>query len=356
MAPEAQLLLRHLRSAPGAPGPALFVVNCPGAPAARALIERVPDARVVFFHDDYALHRAVRDCSGKDAGRIASIFAAWHDPGDEKYPSGIVFLPRERALLEMTLIMAAAALRRQAPVWLTGSIRGGARSARAPIERFLGAVKSTRAARHSVLYLAETPASAALAAGLDGFARDYAFDFLGNTVNVVSLPGVFSHARLDPGTRLLLDTVASLKPGGARVLDFGCGSGAVGTALGLAWRSAKIDMVDSSARALEASRRTLAANGLDPGLAKASDAFSDVTDRYDLILSNPPFHSGAATDRRAVEGLVREASSHLLPGGRLRLVANHFLKYGPLLKAGVGNASVVAEDASYRVHEALALR
>jgi 16S rRNA (guanine1207-N2)-methyltransferase len=45
----------------------------------------------------------------------------------------------------------------------------------------------------------------------------------------VSLPGVFSHGRLDRGTELLLEHLDKLPSG--HLLDFGCGAGVLGAAV-----------------------------------------------------------------------------------------------------------------------------
>lgn len=113
-------------------------------------------------------------------------------------------------------------------------------------------------------------------------------------------------------------------------------------------------MADSSALAIESAKRTLAANAgrLKGGIVVPTDVFSDVPGRYDLIVSNPPFHAGAGTDYRTVEAFIKEAPVRLNHGGRLRIVANRFLKYPPLLQAAFGDFTVVSEDGRYRVYEA----
>ena len=44
----------------------------------------------------------------------------------------------------------------------------------------------------------------------------------------------------------------------------------------------------------KASRATLAANGIE-GEVFASNVFSEVNGRFDMIISNPPFHDGLQT-------------------------------------------------------------
>ncbi|MCM2321593.1 MAG: class I SAM-dependent methyltransferase, partial [Pseudomonas sp.] len=69
-------------------------------------------------------------------------------------------------------------------------------------------------------------------------------------------------------------------------------------------------------------------------------------------VSNPPFHQGVHTDYQATEQLLREAARHLRPGGELRLVANSFLKYAPLIEQHLGPCTVLAERDGFRVYSA----
>ena len=74
---------------------------------------------------------------------------------------------------------------------------------------------------------------------------------------------------------------------------------------------------------------------------------------FDWIVSNPPFHDGIATDYRFVEKFIAEAKWFLKPGGRLRIVANAHLKYVPAIEGAFGNCRIVAENARFRIYEAL---
>lgn len=59
----------------------------------------------------------------------------------------------------------------------------------------------------------------------------------------------------------------------------------------------RLTLCDVSAPAVEASRATLAANGIE-GEVIASNVFSDITGRFDMIISNPPFHDGMETSSK----------------------------------------------------------
>ena len=69
-------------------------------------------------------------------------------------------------------------------------------------------------------------------------------------------------------------------------------------------------------------------------------------------LSTPPFHVGVHTDYFATENLLRKAAKHLAKGGELRLVANSFLKYQPLIEEHLGVCAVKAEGYGFRIYRA----
>lgn len=170
-------------------------------------------------------------------------------------------------------------------------------------------------------------------------------------LTVFTLPAVFSSAELDGGTKLLLSTFAgncSLK---GKVLDLGCGAGVIGATLAKQFPSISLTLSDIHAMALESSRRTLAENDLT-GTVVASDVFSHIQEKFDLIVSNPPFHDGIDTAYQAVETLILKAKSHLNRGGELRLVANAFLPYPDLLDKAFGSHQVLAKSTKFKVYSA----
>ena len=85
----------------------------------------------------------------------------------------------------------------------------------------------------------------------------------------------------------------------------------------------------------------------------ASNVFSDVSGRFDLIISNPPFHDGLQTSLDAAHTLIRGAVKHLNSGGELRIVANAFLPYPQVLDETFGNHEVLAQTGRFKVYRAV---
>ena len=58
------------------------------------------------------------------------------------------------------------------------------------------------------------------------------------------------------------------------------------------------------------------------------------------------------TDYQASENLLVQAGRHLVKGGELRLVANSFLKYPPLIERHLGPCRTLAEADGFRIYSA----
>jgi 16S rRNA (guanine1207-N2)-methyltransferase len=162
----------------------------------------------------------------------------------------------------------------------------------------------------------------------------------------VSYPGVFAHGHLDPGTRLLLDALPTLPPG-ARILDYGCGSGIVGAVSLRLYPEVRLELLDVDAVALEAARenvpgaRLLLQDGLPPLGGEG----------YHAILSNPPLHRGKAEEPEMITGLIRGAASVLKRKGFLVLVAQRRISLEEVFGGAFKKVTVLSEGGGFRVWE-----
>ncbi len=162
-------------------------------------------------------------------------------------------------------------------------------------------------------------------------------------------PGVFSQHTLDAGTALLIAQLAN-EASAQRILDLGCGSGHLGLNALWHWPSAQAWLVDADARAIAAVRTNLAHLGMSE---RATLTWWDVTEPlpasgFDLILNNPPCHSGTALDFSIAREMFRLAFVALAPGGRLLVVANRQLPYENDLKA-FGAVTVLTQQDGFKL-------
>jgi 16S rRNA (guanine1207-N2)-methyltransferase len=131
--------------------------------------------------------------------------------------------------------------------------------------------------------------------------------------------GVFSPGRLDPGTRLLLDSSPAPPPSGG-LLDLGCGYGPIACVLAARSPGATVWAVDVNERALELCARNAAAAGL-PNVRCVTPDDPSVPARLGGIWSNPPVRIGKA----ALHELLREWLRRLDDGRHAYLVASRNL-------------------------------
>ena len=227
-------------------------------------------------------------------------------------------------------------------ILIVGENRNGVRSAENILADF-GDIHKIDSARRCSLYhfqLKNPPHFE-----LSSFWKSYQSPQLAD-VTVYALPGVFSAAELDGGTALLLSTLKNVS---GDVLDIGCGAGVIGSYIQKNYPKTKLVMTDIHAMALESAQRTLRENQLQ-GTVLASDVFSHVEGKFDLIISNPPFHDGIDTAYTAVKELIEQAKWHLKTGGELRIVANAFLPYADWLDQHFGGHEVLAKNNKFKVY------
>lgn len=285
--------------------------------------------------------RSTTDARGARHGAtLATTF-----PLDPPAEHVLIRLPKARERAAMLVCLARAGLTEDGTIDLLGHNKEGARSAGATLDALVGPhqVIETRAHHRLIGARATVPPGRTT---LEDWRVTYAADLDGRSFTLTSYPGVFSHGELDPATALLLDVLDTRKKRSA--LDVGCGAGSITVAL--AARGLPVTAIDVDTYALRATEESLADNGLDADVI-ASDVYDDLPAgaRYDLIVSNPPFHQGVATSSAVTARLIDEAPEHLSGSGELWLVGNRFLDHPERLRRVFDRVDEVANDGRYRV-------
>ena len=158
----------------------------------------------------------------------------------------------------------------------------------------------------------------------------------GETVTLVSLPGVFCHRRPDAGGLALAEIAAREIAPGQRVLDMGCGCGIVGILLAKSQPNVRVTFVDSHARALAATQRNLATLGLEKAELTLSDEGITKTG-FSLFAGNPPYYS----DFRIADMFIQTARATLRAGGICLLVAKAARALEARQLESFGNAEIL---------------
>ncbi|MBF6287296.1 class I SAM-dependent methyltransferase [Nocardia cyriacigeorgica] len=170
-------------------------------------------------------------------------------------------------------------------------------------------------------------------------------------IDVVAHGAAFSGARLDMGTRFLLQHMKTMKPDARNAIDLGCGTGILAVALAKARPRLEVIGTDQSAAAVASAVATVAANQVaDRVTVVRDDAMSTAPDNSaDLVLCNPPFHVGAAVHTGSAIKMFAQTGRVLRPGGELWTVYNSHLNYRGVVERMVGRTDVIGRNRKFTV-------
>lgn len=125
--------------------------------------------------------------------------------------------------------------------------------------------------------------------------------------------GVFSKDGLDFGTRLLIESIPLNEITG-NVLDLGCGYGPIGISIAK-FTNANVDMIDINKRAVHLAKMNISENKVSAN-AFISDGYSEVNNKYNYIITNPPIRIGKVN----LYNLLIGAKDYLKENGVIYLV------------------------------------
>jgi 16S rRNA (guanine1207-N2)-methyltransferase len=166
-------------------------------------------------------------------------------------------------------------------------------------------------------------------------------------------PGMFSHDRVDAGSKLLANILPADLSG--RVADFCAGWGYLSAEVAARFTGiTALDLYEADFASLEAAKTNLAAVQSLPIQYFWHDFLSEpVETRYDAIVMNPPFHQGRAAEPEIGSRLIAVAAKALKNRGRLFLVANKGLPYEKTLAASCAEWRQIAGDNAFKVFAAI---
>lgn len=147
---------------------------------------------------------------------------------------------------------------------------------------------------------------------------EFSYTYFGKELKFKSDLGVFSKERVDFGTNVLINSIPDLSWANS-LLDVGCGVGIIGLCMKSKYRQLNIELVDVNTRALKLAAENAKMNGLDEDgkvVIKESNLYENVSESFDLIVSNPPIRAG----KDVVHGVVIGGYEHLNKGGKIYIV------------------------------------
>jgi 16S rRNA (guanine1207-N2)-methyltransferase len=163
----------------------------------------------------------------------------------------------------------------------------------------------------------------------------------------VTAPGVFSADGPDKGSVLLAKTLPVSLSG--CVADLGAGWGYLSGAILTHGGVTELDIVEASHAALTCAK----ANISDP---RARFHWVDATTfeggPYDVIVTNPPFHTSRAGDPSLGAAFIAAAGRLLKPRGQLWLVANRHLPYEKIIEETFAEVRTLGHDPGFKIFHA----
>ncbi len=159
--------------------------------------------------------------------------------------------------------------------------------------------------------------------------------------------GVFSSRKVDLGTQLLINK-AIVAPGW-RILDLGCGYGAVGISIAKLFPPAKIFLTDINQRAIKLAKMNAELNNAKVTVRQGAMLSAFEGEKFNTILLNPPQAAG----NEVCFAMIKASQEHLAKGGLLQIVARHN-KGGKAFSTKMheifGNVKVTAKKSGYRIY------
>ncbi|QCO70887.1 16S rRNA (guanine(1207)-N(2))-methyltransferase RsmC [Buchnera aphidicola (Macrosiphum euphorbiae)] len=254
----------------------------------------------------------------------------------------IYYWPKDKSEAKFQLMNIISYFSIKTEIFIVGNNSSGVRSAPAILKKWIKLDKVDNA-KHSIL--------------ISGFIQNKIVFMLENffkihtwkNLIIKSLPGVFGHKKIDPGSKLLASTFSNQITG--KVLDIGCGTGFLSASLLYSSPNAILTLVDNNIFALKCSYSTLDSNKLK-GEIICSDLYSNIFKKFDLIISNPPLHYDLKMNFNIIEKIIRCSIKYLKSKGELRFVTNSCFNYDGLLKKIFKKYCVLKKTNRYKVYQA----
>lgn len=162
--------------------------------------------------------------------------------------------------------------------------------------------------------------------------------------------GVFSKSQIDEGTYALLKVLIPLNLSG-KILDVGCGYGALGLTLASFLPDSQFTLVDINERAVALSINNASCLSLKNVTCLQSDIYEKVEGKFDSIVINPPIRSG----KKIIYAMFSGAIDHLANGGSLFIVIrkSHGAESAKTYITSIfNNCALLKRDKGYYIYQA----
>lgn len=227
-------------------------------------------------------------------------------------------------------------------VFIVGRNSSGVKSAKIILEKWIKLNKIDNAC-HSILM------SGVLLRQTKFILKNFFKTHIWKNLIIKSLPGVFGYKKIDEGSKLLASTFCEKIRG--KILDVGCGSGFLSVSVLRKSPKCSLTMIDKQKSSLVSSRATLDANSLN-GEILLSDIYSNICKKFDMIISNPPFHNDLKINFNLTKKIILDSVKYLKKNSELRFVTNTCFNYDFYLKKCFKKFFIMKKNNKYKVYQA----
>ncbi|CAL4323294.1 16S rRNA (guanine(1207)-N(2))-methyltransferase RsmC [Buchnera aphidicola] len=261
----------------------------------------------------------------------------------KNYDTIIYYWPKNKSEAYFQLCNLLSCFSIGSNVFIVGSNSSGIKSAKKILEKWIKLDKVDNA-YHSILM------SGILLSKTKFVLNNFFNTHIWKNLIIKSLPGVFGYKKIDEGSKLLASTFCEKIHG--KILDVGCGSGFLSVSILRQSPECFITMIDRQMSALISSQATLDANFLN-GEILLSDIYSNVSKKFNMIISNPPFHNDLKINFDVTKKIILNSIKYLRKNGELRFVTNTCFSYDCYLKKYFSKFFIIQKNNKYKVYQAL---
>lgn len=162
--------------------------------------------------------------------------------------------------------------------------------------------------------------------------------------------GVFSKDNIDAGTYAFLKVLIPLQLHG-RILDIGCGYGALGLTLASFMPETQFVLSDVNERALNLTKSNIQSLKLMNVTCLQSDIYQNIEGLFNAIVINPPIRAG----KKVIYQMFKGAYDYLVDGGSLFIVirkSHGAFSARDYIESIYGNCTLLKRDKGYYIYQA----
>ena len=265
---------------------------------------------------------------------------------------GVLFrVSKERASSHHIINQSLKLLKTNGKLVLSGEKNDGIKSYVKQASKLFST--SVNAEKHGKAYIASIPLNATESTPLNdkNYSQLRPIQFSDNLC-LQTKPGIFGWDKIDRGSAFLMDHLtqflSTYKKAPQSLLDLGCGYGYIALSAS-EFGFNRVMATDNNAAALLAAQENLKSLNHIQWDTLATDAGDKITETFDTILCNPPFHSGFSVDDQLAIKFLSQTKRLLCRSGQALFVVNTFIPLEYKAKPYFEQIDVIANNGAFKL-------